>query len=132
MQRWLQAARAAALALAMLSATSLAHAQETAITGTVADSTDARLPGVTVTALHVQTGNTFLGLTDSSGQYIISGLRTGQYKITAELTGFRTVAQDNVEILVGQRAVVNFRLQLATMAETVTVDRKSTRLNSSH
>ena len=75
----------------------------------MADTTEARLPGVTVTARHVQTGNTFLGVTDASGQYTIAGLRTGQYRITADLTGFRSVTQENVELLVGQRSVASPR-----------------------
>lgn len=96
-------------------------AQDTSIAGTVTDATEARMPGVTVTALHVQTGNTFIGVSDATGQFVVAGLRTGVYKVTAELQGFRPVAQDNVEILVGQRAVVNFRMVLSTVEESVTV-----------
>jgi len=96
-------------------------AQDTSIAGTVTDATEGRMPGVTVTALHVQTGNTFIGVSDATGQFVVAGLRTGVYKITAELQGFRPVAQDNVEVLVGQRAVVNFRMVLSTVEESVTV-----------
>ena len=97
------------------------RAQDTTIAGTVTDATEARMPGVTITALHVETGNTFVGLSDVTGQYLIAGLRTGVYKVTAELQGFRPVSQDNIEILVGQRAVANFRMVLSAVEETVTV-----------
>ena len=70
-----------------------ARAQEVSLAGVVTDTTDARLPGVSVTALHVDTGNTFIGLSDTSGQYQISGLRTGVYKVTAELQGFQTISK---------------------------------------
>jgi hypothetical protein len=36
---------------------SVVRAQEVALSGTVTDSTDAVLPGVTVTAVHVDSGN---------------------------------------------------------------------------
>ncbi len=100
-------------------------AQEVSLAGAVTDTTDARLPGVSITALHVDTGNTFVGISDPSGQYQISGLRTGIYKVTAELQGFRSVTQENIELLVGQRAVVNFKMALSAMAETVLVTAES-------
>jgi len=100
-------------------------AQEVSLAGAVIDTTDARLPGVSITALHVDTGNTFVGISDPSGQYQISGLRTGIYKMTAELQGFRSVTQENIELLVGQRAVVNFKMALSAMAETVLVTAES-------
>src|SRR6266446_6147828 len=83
----------------------IASAQDASLSGTVTDSTGAVLPGVTVTALHVATGNTFVGVTDGRGNYRIAA-RTGQFKVTAELSGFGAAIQ-NLELLVGQQAVVN-------------------------
>jgi hypothetical protein len=80
----------AALAV-VLALPCMARAQETVLSGTVTDPTDAVLPGVTITATHVNTGNTFVGVTDASGRYRIGTLRTGTYKVTAELSGFSTV-----------------------------------------
>src|SRR3989442_4346296 len=48
------------------------------------------------------------------------------------LTGFRTVVHTGISLTVGQNAVVDFALQVGQVSESVTVDRKSTRLNSSH
>ena len=59
----------AATLFAVLGAPLLAHAQEVGLAGRITDSTDAVLPGVTVTALHVDSGNTFVGVTDASGDY---------------------------------------------------------------
>ena len=50
-------------------------AQETSLTGRIADATDAVIPGVTVTALHIDSGNTFLGVSDGSGEYRIAAMR---------------------------------------------------------
>jgi len=103
-----------ALAL-LLTLPQAARAQDTSIVGVVTDATDARLPGVTVTALHVDTGNTYVAVTETAGQFQISGARTGVYKVTAELSGFRSVSQENVELLVGQRVVINFKLPLSSV-----------------
>ena len=45
------------------------YAQEAVLSGTVTDSTGGVLPGVTVTATHTATGNTFVAVTDAKGGY---------------------------------------------------------------
>ena len=101
-----------------------ASAQDTVLTGTVTDDSGAVAPGVSVTALLVETGNTYSATTDGAGVYRI-GARPGVYKVTAELSGFATVTQDSLELLVGQRMVLNFRLKLSSVSETVTVTGES-------
>jgi len=96
------------------------YAQEATLSGTVADTTGGVLPGVTVTAIHEATGNTFEAVTDERGAYQIP-VRTGVYRITAQLLGFATVTQSGLELLVGQQAVVNLQLAPSTVQESVTV-----------
>jgi hypothetical protein len=98
----------------------IVRAQDVIIVGTVTDSTDAVLPGVTVTALKVDNGNTFVEVTDGSGNYRLS-VRPGVYKVTADLTGFTPVVRNNVELQVGQRTVLNLKMALSSVAESVTV-----------
>ena len=52
-------------------ATRVGYAQEAILTGTVTDATGGVLPGVTVTAVHEATGNTFEGVTDERGIFRI-------------------------------------------------------------
>jgi len=80
------------------------EAQDVAVSGTVADATDAVLPGVTVTATLTDTGTTFIGVTDALGHYLITALRTGKYTIKAELPGFSSGVRDNISLKVGQKA----------------------------
>lgn len=98
-----------------------AHAQDATLTGVVTDATDAVLPGVTVTATHVETGTAIVGVTDGEGSYRIPALRVGMYRVTAELTGFTTASRDNVQLLVGQNVLLNFKVSVSTLQETVTV-----------
>jgi Carboxypeptidase regulatory-like domain/TonB dependent receptor len=95
-------------------------AQEAALTGTVTDATGGVLPGVTVTAVHEATGNTFVGVTDGGGIFRIPA-RIGTYRITAELSGFNTVSRSGVTLQVGQTAAVNVQMAVSTLQETVTV-----------
>src|SRR6266487_4694992 len=83
------------------------YAQEATLTGTVSDSTGGVLPGVTVTALHEATGNTFIAVTDQRGAFRLP-VRTGAIRITMELSGFATATR-TIELLLGQTAVVNLQ-----------------------
>ena len=104
---------------AVLMLPSAGYTQEAALTGTLTDSTGGVLPGVTVTAVHEATGNTFVGITDERGTYRIP-LRIGGYRVTAELQGF-SPATRTIEVLVGQTAVLNLQLSPSTVQESVTV-----------
>ena len=66
------------------------YAQEATFAGAVTDSTGAVLPGVTITAVHKASGNTFTTVTDERGEFRLP-VRVGTYTITAELSGFTTV-----------------------------------------
>jgi len=96
-----------------------AWAQEATLNGTVTDSTGGVLPGVTITATHTATGNTFVAVTDERGGYRIP-LRVGMFKVDAELPGFGTVSRQ-LELLVGQTAVLNLQMAPSTVQESVTV-----------
>src|SRR6266536_672472 len=102
------------LASAILTLPMTAHAQEAVINGTVTDSTGGVLPGVTVTALHQASGNTFEAVTDARGTFRIAA-RAGVFRVTAMLPGFATVTRTGLELLVGQQAMVNLQLALSTL-----------------
>ena len=95
------------------------YAQEAIVSGTVTDSTGGVLPGVTVTALHQESGNTFVAVTDERGNYRLP-VRTGIFRLTVELSGFATLVR-SLELLVGQQAVVNLQMGPASVQESVTV-----------
>ena len=96
-----------------------AFAQEATFAGTVTDSSGAVLPGVTVTAVHAASGNTFTTVTDGRGGFRLP-VRVGNYTLTAELSGFTTVNR-MLQVLVGQVAPVDVQLAPSTVQETVTV-----------
>src|SRR3954471_1683993 len=117
------------LAVVVLVLPSLAFAQEAVLTGAVTDQTGGVLPGVTVTALQIATGNTFNTVTDERGIYRIPA-RVGGYELQAELQGFSVVKQGGVQLLAGQTVVVNVQLRPSSVQETVTVNGEAPLVNT--
>jgi hypothetical protein len=105
---------------AILALPAAGFAQEATLSGTVTDSTGGVLPGVTITAVHQATGNTFEGVTDERGGYRIAA-RAGVFRMTASLPGFGTTTRAGLELLVGQQAVLNLQLSPSAVQESVTV-----------
>jgi hypothetical protein len=91
------------------------------ITGTVSDDKGETLPGATVEL----TGPALMGkrsaVTSAKGTYIFINLPIGKYKVTASLSGFKTVVQDNIDVWAGSSITVNLVLPMGTIEETVTV-----------
>src|SRR5687767_1380343 len=100
------------LTCALLALPAIGYAQEAVLTGTVTDTTGAVLPGVTVTAVHEATGNTFVGVTDGGGVFRIPA-RIGTYRLTAELSGFSTVNRTGLTLQVGQTANVDLQMAVS-------------------
>ena len=86
------------------------YAQEATLNGVVTDATMAVLPGVSIKALHQDSGNTFEAVTDQRGAYRIP-VRIGVYKITVKKSGFATYQLTNVEIKAGGHASHVFQLE---------------------
>ena len=114
------AIRSWAVIVVLFALPAMTAAQEAAITGVVTDTTGAVLPGVTVTAVHEASGNTFLAVTDAGGAFRIAA-RVGAYRIAADLPGFATVTRTGVTLLVGQNARLDLQMSVTGLAESVTV-----------
>jgi hypothetical protein len=97
----------------------LVYAQEATFAGAITDSSGAVLPGVTITAVHEASGNTFAAVTDERGEFRLP-VRVGSYRLAFELSGFTTVNR-SVQILIGQTAEVDVQMSPSAVQETVTV-----------
>jgi len=112
-------------ALMILTVPAVVWAQA-AIAGTVKDTSDALLPGVTVEAASpalIEKVRT--AVTDGTGQYRIENLRPGQYTVTFTLPGFTTVRREGIELTGSFVASVNAELRVGAVAETVVVSGES-------
>src|ERR1043166_3964444 len=99
-----------------------AWAQATAqINGSVADSSGAVLPGVTVVAIQTDTGLRREAVTDDKGDYALLNLPIGPYRLEATLAGFRSYVQTGITLQVNANPVIKVTLQLGELSETLTV-----------
>src|SRR5438874_8618849 len=100
------------------------YAQVTTATlfGTVRDTTGAVLPGATVVLTHEGTGLSRSVVTDSTGEFAVTALPAGSYRLTIELTGFKTQTTRGLQLSPGQTSRQAFQIQLGTVEESVTVE----------
>lgn len=108
-----------ALTLMVLGAIPAAAQSTGRIEGLVTDSSGAALPGVTVTATNLGTNAARFGVSNNDGQYAVSSLPVGDYRVQAELSGFRPSTTE-ATLTVGQVARIDLKLELG-IAETVVV-----------
>src|SRR5262249_11613113 len=92
------------------------------IHGVVTDESGAALPGVvaalTSPALQVRQ---VTAVSDATGNYRFGELPVGVYKITFDLSGFRTLIRDELRLPVGFDAKVDVVMKIGSLEESVTV-----------
>ena len=90
--------------------------------GTVADSSGAVLPGVTVKLQAPATGLTRDVVTNAAGVYVFNFLPSGEYKITAELAGFKSVRRADIRLEIGQSFGLDLKMEVGQVSEIVNVE----------
>jgi hypothetical protein len=92
------------------------------IVGAVRDESGGVLPGVTVEASSpaiIEKVRT--AVTDEQGRYRIEALRPGLYRLTFSLTGFSTVARENIDVPSEVVVTINADMKVGALEETITV-----------
>ncbi len=106
-------------------ASTLAHAQTTAVSGVVVDSDGRIVPGATVVVKNVRTGTTFETVTSAAGAFSVPSAPTGTYSVSVSLPGFKTAVLTNVVANVGGPASVRVKLEVGALEETINVEAKA-------
>ena len=83
------------------------------------------LPGVTVTLESTQLVAARSATTDVDGSYRFAQLVAGSYNMTFELGGFQTLVFEDITVVGGSTFAINSTMDIATVAETVTVTGES-------
>src|SRR6202789_16686 len=91
------------------------------ISGTVTDPQGGVLPKASVVAVEMAQGNQYSATTDESGQYRLTSLLPGTYKVTVKIDRFETQAMTGVVVNVGETVSLDVHLKLATTSQTVEV-----------
>ena len=102
-----------------------AYAQS-AITGTVRDTSGAVMPGVTVEASSPSLiEKTKSATTDTGGQYRIVDLRPGTYTVAFTLVGFSKFTREGIQLEANFNATINAEMKVGALEESVTVSGQS-------
>ena len=121
--------RALAIAVAIVLIPTAVLAQ-TAITGTVLDSSGASVPGVVVETTSPELiEKVRTATTDEDGRYRIENLRPGIYSVRFERTGMAGVLRDGIELTGSFTATVDATLEVGPLADTITVTAETSPLD---
>src|SRR5262245_16748875 len=108
-------------AIIMLVAPLTAQVDQSAVSGTVTDSSGAAVQGAKIELLSSATGLHREITTNINGIYHLPALPVGGYKITVTKEGFKSVEFPSVELSVGQPRTIDVRLEIGTISSTVQV-----------
>jgi carboxypeptidase family protein/TonB-dependent receptor-like protein len=98
-----------------------AQAVKGSLVGNIMDPAGFALPGVTVTITEVNTSIAYTAVTNESGNYTFSNLKDGKYRVGAELSGFKRVVRDGVDVPVNATVRVDLKMEVGAVEESVTV-----------
>jgi len=108
-----------------LAAFSLAQVDRAGLRGTVADPSGGVLPQTHVTAVHFSTGLKRETTSSAEGTYDIPELPVGNYTITFEHAGFKTLTFVDVEEVIGRTRTLDATLEVSGQDEHVEVSAAS-------
>jgi hypothetical protein len=126
-----QALCSAALLLALASG-AVAQEFRATVKGQVVDTSGAALPGATVTVRNQETGEVGTAVTNGEGNYTLPFLRPGRYSVTVEMSGFQKFTQADMRLEVSQVAVINAKLGVGGLTESVNVSAEAPLLETSN
>jgi hypothetical protein len=99
------------------------HAQLTTsdIVGKVTDQTGSVVPAAKITVTNLGTGLDYIAVADKDGNYRLSLLPAGKYRIKAEKQGFKTWLIENVGLNIGDKYRADAKLDVGALVESVVV-----------
>ena len=109
------------LGIAAFASSAAAQTLYGSLLGNVTDSSAASVPGAKVVVVNSETGFTRETATNERGAYLFSDLPAGTYDVKISAPAFANFTKTGVALSVNTVVRVDVELQLAGVAETVTV-----------
>ncbi len=97
------------------------------VEGTITDSAQQRIINAQIKLKATSTAQERITTSDQEGRYHFNSLLPGIYELQVEVNGFRIV-KANIEAVAGSRVRRDFRLELATLNEQITVESSNDRI----
>ena len=82
------------------------------ILGLVTDATGAIVPGATVTARRVATGDVRTTISNETGNYTFPLLEVGEYEVSCSAAGFKTEVRRSIPLELQQKLRLDFQMQI--------------------
>jgi hypothetical protein len=92
------------------------------INGRITDPSKALIAGAKVAVTGAATNARFQAMTDASGQYFLTNLPPGAYRIEIQKAGFKKLVKPDVILHVQDALDIDFEMTLGAASETVTVE----------
>jgi Carboxypeptidase regulatory-like domain len=121
---------AALIASLLFSCAAVAQSNDAAITGRIDDPSKALIANATVTVINVDTGGKTATHTNGSGQYALSALVPGNYRIEVDKQGFQSIIESGVILHTQDIVQFNFHMVLGSSSESVTVNADENNINT--
>src|SRR6267378_2770046 len=100
------------------------------VSGLVTDRTGATVPGTEVRLQSVERGTVTTTATNDAGIYVFPSVHPGEYQISLHKQGFKQVDLLNLVVNVQDHIEQNFRLEVGSVAESVTVEAAASMVNT--
>jgi hypothetical protein len=121
MRSRLQILSALALAIAVFGITGVAFGQVAQVAGRVSDPAGSVVPEARIVITNVETGAARETTSNDQGYYNMPSLSPGNYRVTVQKEGFKSIARSGMQLLSDDKARLDFVLELGTLSESVTV-----------
>ncbi len=116
--------------LLIFAANGQAQVTTATIEGLVVDPTGAAIPGAAVSVANQGTVLKKSAIANERGEFTVTFLPPGIYTITIEVSGFKAHRQTDLELVAGQKLRHDFKLEIGTIGEQVTVSAEPPLVNA--
>src|ERR1700733_4570391 len=108
----------------------LAQLETATVSGQVADPSGLTVAGAHVKLVDIDRDTSAIAITSNSGLYTFASVRPGRYRMEVNAAGFRIVNVTGLTLNVQDHIEQNFRLQIGSVAESVTVEANAQQVNT--
>lgn len=108
----------------------LAQSPTATVVGIIKDQSGAQVPAASVTLRHIETGEAREITSNAEGEFTITNLPPGEYRIIVAKDGFRKLEERGVVLELDQTARLEFAMQVGSVTETMQVEATVPLLNT--
>ncbi len=102
------------------------------ISGLATDRTGAAVTGAEIRLQSMEHGTVTTTTTNDAGIYVFSSVHPGQYQISVQKQGFKQIDLLGLIVNIQDHIEQNFRLEVGSVAESITVEGGHNRCNGEH